>query len=69
MRELYKKEGGKFPDPILNATWSYTIPTSPSLAEVAKEINGKAVADFTDEKTQALVQSGSATAGLRHAAR
>jgi formate dehydrogenase major subunit len=24
VRELYKKEGGKFPDPILNATWAYT---------------------------------------------
>src|SRR5262249_14240339 len=35
------KEGGKFPDPILNATWSYTNPENPSLAEVAKEINGR----------------------------
>src|SRR5271163_1860867 len=27
IRELYKKEGGKFPDPIVNATWNYTMPT------------------------------------------
>ena len=52
VRELYKKEGGKFPDPILNASWTYTLPAHPSLAEVAKEINGKALADVTDEKTR-----------------
>jgi formate dehydrogenase major subunit len=50
VRELYQKEGGKFPDPILNLTWTYTTPQNPSLAEVAKEINGKALADLTDEK-------------------
>jgi formate dehydrogenase major subunit len=49
VRELYQKEGGKFPDPILNLTWAYTTPQNPSLAEVAKEINGKALADLADE--------------------
>ena len=28
VRELYQKEGGKFPDPILNLTWPYTNPTT-----------------------------------------
>jgi formate dehydrogenase major subunit len=50
VRELYQKEGGKFPDPILNVSWAYTNPASPSLTEVAKEINGKALADLKDEK-------------------
>ncbi|HZU33961.1 MAG TPA: formate dehydrogenase-N subunit alpha [Candidatus Angelobacter sp.] len=50
VRELYKKEGGKFPDAILNASWAYTNPNNPSLAEVAKEINGKALADLHDDK-------------------
>src|SRR5438270_1298833 len=50
VRELYQKEGGKFPDPILSLTWAYTTPQNPSLSEVAKEINGKALADLTDEK-------------------
>jgi formate dehydrogenase major subunit len=50
VRELYQKEGGKFPDPILSLGWAYTTPQNPSLAEVAKEINGKALADLTDEK-------------------
>jgi formate dehydrogenase major subunit len=50
VRELYQQEGGKVPDPILNLSWAYTTPQNPSLAEVAKEINGKALADLTDEK-------------------
>jgi len=64
VRELYKKEGGKFPDPIVNASWSYTIPTSPSLAEVAKEINGKAVTDIEDEKTKASFKAGQQLPGF-----
>lgn len=50
VRELYQKEGGKFPDAIQNLSWAYTTPENPSLAEVAKEINGRALADLTDEK-------------------
>ena len=64
VRELYKKEGGKFPDPILNASWSYTIPTSPSLAEVAKEINGKAITDIEDEKTKTSLKAGQQLPGF-----
>ena len=48
VRDLYQNEGGKFPDAILNLNWSYTNSLNPSLAEVAKEINGKALADLTD---------------------
>ena len=58
VRELYQKEGGKFPDPILNLTWSYTDPHNPSLAEVAKEINGKALADVTDPKLSQTIKAG-----------
>ena len=64
VRELYQKDGGKFPDPILNLTWAYTDPQHPSLAEVAKEINGKALADLTDPKTQADDQGRPTIAGL-----
>ncbi len=64
VRELYKKEGGKFPDPIVNATWNYTIPTKPSLAEVAKEINGKAVTDISDEKTNLSLKAGQQLPGF-----
>ena len=48
VRELYQREGGKFPDALLSLTWPYTNPLNPSLSEVAKEINGRALADLTD---------------------
>jgi formate dehydrogenase major subunit len=64
VRELYKKEGGKFPDPILNAWWPYTDPYNPSLAEVAKEINGKALADLTDPKTTQTIKAGQQLPGF-----
>ncbi len=63
VRELYKKEGGKFPDPILNLTWSYAT-AHPSLAELAREINGKALADLTDPKTQQVIKRGQQLPGF-----
>ena len=64
IRELYQKEGGKFPDPILKASWSYTLPDHPSLSEVAKEINGKALADISDEKTGVSLKAGQQLPGF-----
>ena len=29
VRALYQKDGGKFPDALLNATWAYTNPNNP----------------------------------------
>src|SRR5467141_3845801 len=57
VRDLYKKEGGKFPDPILNLTWGYTDAQHPALAELAKEYNGKALADLNDPKTGQIVKA------------
>ena len=64
VRELYKKEGGKFPDPVLNATWSYTDPHNPSLSEIAKEINGRALADVTDPKLNQTIKAGQQLPGF-----
>jgi formate dehydrogenase major subunit len=66
VRDLYKKEGGKYPDPILNLTWSYIDPSNPSLAEVAKEINGKALADLNDPnpKSQTVIKAGQQLPGF-----
>jgi formate dehydrogenase major subunit len=64
VRELYKNEGGKFPDPILNAAWNYTDPRNPSLSEVAKEINGRALADITDSKLGQTIQAGQQLPGF-----
>jgi len=63
VRDLYKKEGGQFPDPILNLSWQYTTPYNPSLAEVAKEISGKALADITDPKTGQTIKAGQQVPG------
>jgi len=64
IRELYQKDGGKFPDPILNLTWNYTSPQHPALGEVAKELNGKALDDLTDPKTQVVVKKGQQLPGF-----
>jgi formate dehydrogenase major subunit len=63
VRDLYKS-GGKFPDPILNLAWKYTDPKHPSLSEIAKEYNGKAVADITDPKTQQTIKAGQQLPGF-----
>src|ERR1700726_5599 len=64
IRELYKTEGGKFPDPVLNLPWSYTDPRHPALAELAKEVNGKALADLTDPKTAQVIKAGQQLPGF-----
>ena len=64
VRELYQKEGGKFPDPILKLTWGYSNPQHPPLAEITKELNGKALADITDPKTQVTIKRGQQVPGF-----
>jgi len=58
VRELYQKEGGKFPEGPLSVDWKYTNPNNPSLAECAREINGKVLEDFEDEKTKQQFKAG-----------
>jgi formate dehydrogenase major subunit len=60
MRELYRREGGAFPDPILNLSWQYADPNDPTAEELAKEINGRALVDLTDpaDPSKVLVQAG-----------
>ncbi len=56
IRQLYKKEGGKFPDPILNLTWNFQNPYYPTAEEVLREMNGYALADITDDKGNVVVK-------------
>jgi formate dehydrogenase major subunit len=58
VRDLYKKEGGKFPDPILNLTWNYADPLHPPLSQLAMELNGKALAELKDDKTGQVIKAG-----------
>ena len=48
LKELYKKEGGNFPEPVLNLKWDEYFPKGEVDAEaVAKEINGYFLAEVT----------------------
>jgi formate dehydrogenase major subunit len=60
VRELYRKEGGAYADPILNLTWDYADPHEPKPDELAKELNGKALADLHDpkDKSQVVARAG-----------
>ena len=48
LKALYEKEGGAFPDPIVNLNWPYQDPNEPTPDELAKEMNGYALADLYD---------------------
>ena len=60
VRELYRTEGGAYADPILNLTWDYADENEPTPAELAMELNGRALADVHDPKdpTKLLVAKG-----------
>lgn len=40
IKELYKKDGGKFPEPVLNLKWDYVTNGKFDAHKMAKEING-----------------------------
>ena len=60
LRALYEKEGGPFPDPILNLTWNYQDPNEPTPEELAKELNGYAVEALHDpaDPTKVVLEKG-----------
>jgi len=64
VRELYRRERGKFPDPILNLTWPYVDVEHPALSDLAKEINGKAISDVTDPATKQTLRAGQQLPGF-----
>jgi len=60
LKDLYVKEGGAFPDPIVNLHWPYKDPGRPTPEELAKEMNGYVVADVPDpnDPTKKLLEAG-----------
>ena len=60
VRELYRKEGGVCPEPILNLAWDYKDPHEPEPAELAQEMNGRALQTVYDpaDPTKVLVEAG-----------
>jgi formate dehydrogenase major subunit len=60
LAQLYAKDGGAYPEPIVNTTWDFRNPANPDPAEVLKEINGYALEDIPDpaDPNKVLVQAG-----------
>jgi formate dehydrogenase major subunit len=66
MRELYKKDGGAFPAPVLGLAWPYRQAARPSPEELLMEISGKALGNVYDpkDKTKVLAKAGEQLAGF-----
>ncbi|AQS52258.1 formate dehydrogenase-N subunit alpha [Paenalcaligenes hominis] len=64
IRELYKKEGGTFADPINNVYWPYSNPVHPTAEELAKELNGRAITDVLDANGNVIRKAGEQLAGF-----
>lgn len=47
IRDLYKKNGGAFPEPLTQLAWDYGKGHEPDVHQVAKEINGYFTRDMT----------------------
>ncbi len=64
IKKIYRKQGGKFPEPILNLTWDYGDKGADGKIKkidthrVAKEINGYYLEDIFDKKTTPPKQLG-----------
>lgn len=46
MREMYRKDGGKVAEPILNLSWPYQIAEAPNAGEIIREYSGRAIVDL-----------------------
>ena len=66
LNQMYQKDGGTFPDPIVNLWWPYAQPGHPSSEEIAKEYNGRALTTLTDAKdpTKVIRKAGEQLAGF-----
>jgi len=60
LKELYRKEGGAFADPILNLVWDYKDPNDPTAEELARELNGSALETVYDpnDATKVVLEKG-----------
>ncbi len=66
LKELYEKEGGTCPEPVLNLNWHYHDPYDPHPEEVAKEANGYALADLLDDKGNLIAKKGDLLSSFAH---
>ncbi|HEU5469144.1 MAG TPA: formate dehydrogenase-N subunit alpha [Actinophytocola sp.] len=64
VQDLYRQQGGKFPDPVLNMSMPYRDAKRPELDEIAREINGRSLTTGKRLDTfAALLDDGTTTAG------
>jgi len=66
LKDLYVKEGGAFPDPIVNLQWPYADPLDPKPEEIAKEINGYVIENVVDpnDPTKVVLEKGKQVASF-----
>ena len=66
LKEMYAKDGGKLPEPILNLTWPHRVADKPTPEELLMEISGKALGDVFDpkDKTKVLAKAGEQLGGF-----
>ena len=58
LKALYAREGGALPDPVMNLTWDYADPQDPNPEELAKEMNGRALANVADPAGAPILRAG-----------
>lgn len=58
MRDLYQREGGIAPEPLMNISWNYKNPYDPLPEEIAREANGFATRDIIDENGSLVLKKG-----------
>jgi formate dehydrogenase major subunit len=64
VRELYERDGGTFPDPVLDMTFPYRDPAKPEFDEIAQEVNGKDLSTGKRmESFRDLTDDGNTTSG------
>ena len=66
LRELYRQEGGANPLPLMNMAWDYQDPLDPLPEEIAREANGKALADIHDDQGNVLAKKGQQISTFAH---
>jgi len=66
LKELYRKEGGAFPDPIVNLHWPYQDAQEPKPEELGKELNGYVVETVRDpaDPAKVLLEQGKQVSGF-----
>ena len=66
LRALYAQEGGAYAEPLMNVDWNYRDPNDPQPEEVAKQLNGYALADLFDGQGNRIARKGELLSSFSH---